>query len=296
MIEDKSLVKAWLEAARPKTLMASISPVIVACALAWNEGYFDWKPALLCFAVAILAQIASNLANDYFDFAHGADQPDRLGPDRAVAKGWISPKAMLIGTIIILGMACVAGLCLLFYGPWWLIFIGIAIAICVFAYSAGPFPLSYHGLGDICVLLFYGIIPVCFTYFIMAGQFSLLSFLLSIAVGYLGVNILIVNNYRDYEQDKAAGKHTTIVIFGRRYGKISYILNNVFALAFSLPLFININNKYLVILYAFVMALCFMRTRDLYLKEGKELNKTLALTSMNVFLFAIAVSAILVSV
>ena len=131
-------------------------------------------------------QIASNFANDYFDFKKGADKEDRLGPERAVASGWITPKAMLWGTFITVGafLSIVAVSCCSFAG-WELIGVGIAIAICVLAYSAGPFPLAYNGLGDVCVVLFYGIIPVCFTYYVQALSFSLLSFLLSLSLGLL---------------------------------------------------------------------------------------------------------------
>ena len=220
MEREKSLFKSWVEAARPKTLPASLSPVLLACVLAWCEGVFRFVPALLCFGVALLAQIASNFANDYFDFKKGADREDRLGPERAVAQGWITPKAMLKATFLTLGLSCFCGCMLLFYAGWELIPVGIAIALCVLAYSAGPFPLAYNGLGDVCVVLFYGIIPVCFTYYVQALSFSLLSFLLSVSVGLLSTNILVVNNYRDYVQDKASHKRTTIVLFGRSFGRI----------------------------------------------------------------------------
>ena len=185
MEDQKSLVGAWAEAARPRTLPASVSPVLLGCALAYYDGAFDIVPAVLCFLVALFAQIASNFANDYFDFKKGADREDRLGPERAVAQGWITPKAMLTGTFVTLGLACLFGLLLICFADWRLIWVGIAIAICVLAYSAGPFPLAYNGLGDVCVLLFYGVIPVCFTYYVQTLSFSLLSFLLSVALGLL---------------------------------------------------------------------------------------------------------------
>ena len=140
-----------------------------------HDGMFDITPAVLCLLVALFAQIASNFANDYFDFKKGADREDRLGPERAVAQGWITPKAMLTGTFAMLGLACLSGLLLICFADWRLIWVGLAIAICVLAYSAGPFPLAYNGLGDVCVLLFYGVIPVCFTYYIQMLSFSLLS-------------------------------------------------------------------------------------------------------------------------
>ena len=146
MENNRSRIQAWLEAARPKTLPASFSPVLVGCALAYRDGVFKLAPAILCVLVALLAQIASNFANDYFDFKKGADKEDRLGPERAVASGWITPKAMLWGTFITLGLSCLCGCFLFFFARWELIGVGIAIAICVLAYSAGPFPLAYNGM------------------------------------------------------------------------------------------------------------------------------------------------------
>ena len=236
---EKKSCRVWLEAARPKTLPASISPVIVGCAVAYRDGVFQWIPALLCLLVALFAQIASNFANDYYDFKKGADGEDRLGPERAVAQGWVSPASMLKATWIMLALACLSGCMLLFFAGWEIIPVGILIAICVLAYSAGPFPLAYNGLGDVCVVLFYGIVPVCFTYYVQSGCFTWLLFLLSLSVGLLSANILIVNNYRDYRQDKANHKRTTIVLFGRRFGRIAYLLNGLLALLIILPLLIQ---------------------------------------------------------
>ena len=293
MENNRSRIQAWLEAARPKTLPASFSPVLVGCALAYRDGVFKLVPAILCVLVALLAQIASNFANDYFDFKKGADKEDRLGPERAVASGWITPKAMLWGTFITLGLSCLCGCFLLFFAGWELIGVGIAIAICVLAYSAGPFPLAYNGLGDVCVLLFYGVIPVCFTYYIQTLSFSLLSFLLSVALGLLSVNILVVNNYRDYLQDKAA--RTTIVLFGRRFGRVFYILNECVAFLLVLPLVLDAP-WWILFLFGILFALCFYTTRELLTLEGRALNRTLGHTARNVFLFAAVLSLLFVYV
>lgn len=295
MENNRSRIQAWLEAARPKTLPASFSPVLVGCALAYRDGVFKLAPAILCVLVALLAQIASNFANDYFDFKKGADKEDRLGPERAVASGWITPKAMLWGTFITLGLSCLCGCFLLFFAGWELIGVGIAIAICVLAYSAGPFPLAYNGLGDVCVLLFYGVIPVCFTYYIQTLSFSLLSFLLSVALGLLSVNILVVNNYRDYVQDKAARKRTTIVLFGRRFGRVFYILNECVAFLLVLPLVLDAP-WWILFLFGILFALCFYTTRELLTLEGRALNRTLGHTARNVFLFAAVLSLLFVYV
>lgn len=292
MENEKSKVSAWLEAARPRTLPASLSPVLLACALAYRDGVFQWIPTLLCVGVALLAQIASNFANDYFDFKKGADGADRLGPERAVAQGWIAPRAMLIGTFIALGVACFLGCFLILYGGWWLIGIGLAIALCVLAYSAGPFPLAYNGLGDVCVVLFYGVVPVCFTYYVQALSFSLLAFLLSLAVGFLSANILIVNNYRDYKQDKAAGKRTTIVLFGRGFGKIAYFVNGGLALLLVFPLLLTAP-VWLIALFGLFFVLFLATWQELRRQEGRALNATLGHTARNVFLFSLLVSLLL---
>lgn len=294
MNSDKGLLSAWIEAARPKTLPASLSPVLLGCAIAYRDNVFEWMPAVLCLLVALLAQIASNLANDYFDFKKGADKEDRLGPPRAVAQGWIAPRAMLVGTFLTLALACLAGCMLLFYAGWELIPVGIAIALCVLAYSAGPYPLAYNGLGDVCVLLFYGVIPVCFTYYVQAHSFSLLSLLLSLALGLLSVNILIVNNYRDYAQDKAAGKRTSIVLLGRTFGCYFYLVNIILAFAISMLQLMNVS--YVTDALFALFFILFIRTwLEMKRGKGRELNKTLGHTARNVFLFAILLSVALLA-
>lgn len=292
MEDKKSLAGAWVEAARPRTLPASVSPVLLGCALAYYDGMFDITPAVLCLLVALFAQIASNFANDYFDFKKGADREDRLGPERAVAQGWITPKAMLAGTFVMLGLACLSGLLLICFADWRLIWVGLAIAICVLAYSAGPFPLAYNGLGDVCVVLFYGIIPVCFTYYVQALSFSLLSFLLSLSLGLLSANILIVNNYRDYEQDKAARKRTTIVLFGRTFGLVTYLLNGIFAVLITLPLLMDAS-PWLVCLFAAFSVLFAATWLEMKQYQGRELNRTLGHTARNVFIYAVLLSVVL---
>jgi 1,4-dihydroxy-2-naphthoate octaprenyltransferase len=293
MENEKSKSRAWLEAARPRTLTASISPVILAGAIAWHDGVFNLIPFILCILVALFAQIASNFANDYFDFKKGADSEGRKGPERAVAQGWITPKSMLRGTILMLVLSCLSGLSLLFFSSWIILPVGIAIALCVIAYSAGPFPLSYHGLGDLCVLLFYGIIPVCFTYFVQCGHFSLLSLLLSLSIGLLSTNILIINNYRDYEEDKVSGKRTTVVMFGRKSAVVAYLLNGIIAVAIVVPLLMQMPvwTEFLLALFFVIFYSTWMEMKH---KKGRPLNATLGHTARNVFLFAILVSVLLI--
>lgn len=282
-ISKKNTVTAWIEAARPRTLSASFSPVLVGCGLAWVDGVFRLIPALLCVCVALLAQIASNFANDYYDYKKGSDREDRLGPSRAVASGWITPRAMIGGTLFTLGLSCFCGCLLLFYGGWLLLPVGILMALCVLGYSTGPYPLSYNGLGDLCVLLFYGIVPVCFTYYVQANAFSFTSFLLSLSVGLLSVNILVVNNYRDYEQDIVSRKRTTIVLFGKKFGRIFYLVNGVLALAIALCVFRY--TGWINLLFIVYLGLFLVIWRQFCGLEGKALNKMLGKTSLLVLLF-----------
>lgn len=285
-------LKAWLEAARPKTLTASLSPVLLGTALAVHTGVFRPVAALLCLLVGLSAQIASNFANDYFDYKKGADRADRLGPPRAVASGWITPQAMLLATIKMLAVTCLCGVCLLYFAGWEIIGVGVAVVIFALAYSAGPFPLAYNGLGDVCVLLFYGVVPVCFTYYVQAGGFTLQVFELSLALGFLSINILVVNNYRDYEQDKATGKRTTVVIFGKRFAAGFYLFNGVAALACAFPLLVRYP-AWLPFLLVFAV-LFFTSWRELQKKTGKALNRVLAHTARNVLLYALFLTLVLI--
>lgn len=281
----------WIIAARPKTLFASLSPVILGASLAFYDGVFAFVPVLLCALVALCAQIASNFANDYFDFKKGADGSGRLGPERAVASGWITPRAMLQAACVMLGLCTLFGSLLLFYGGWIVLLVGVCIIVFALAYTGGPFPLAYHGLGDICVLVFFGIVPVCFTYYVQALAFTPLVFSLSLSLGFLSMNILVVNNYRDYAQDKNSKKKTTIVYFGKKFGLLFYLINLILASLFSFPL------MYLKPFYAWLplVACCYFITTWIELKknEGHALNITLAHTARNVLLYALLLSFML---
>ena len=160
-------MRAWILAARPKTLPAAAVPVLLGCALALAEGGFRWIPALLCLLFALLMQIDANLINDLFDYRKGSDRKDRLGPERACAQGWISPRAMKRGIALITATACATGLCLLFYGGTELIVVGAVCVVFAFLYTAGPYPLAYHGWGDGLVIVFFGFVPVGVTYYVL---------------------------------------------------------------------------------------------------------------------------------
>jgi 1,4-dihydroxy-2-naphthoate octaprenyltransferase len=225
----KNSFRAWFLAVRPKTLPAAATPVVVACALAFHDAGFRWQPALICLLFALTAQIAANFANDYFDYKKGSDNETRLGPRRAVAEGWISSRTMLRATFGLLAADCALGLLLIQYGGWLLIGAGIMVALFAPAYSGGPYPLAWHGWGDVCVLVFFGIIPVGFTYYVQTLQWTLSATVCGIATGLVVINILVSNNFRDRFSDKEAGKRTSIVLFGEKFGIYFYLLNGILA-------------------------------------------------------------------
>ena len=279
-------------ASRPFTLPASISPVVTGTAVALRDGRFNLIPALLCLLIAVGAQIAANFANDYFDHRNGSDTSERIGPARAVASGWISPRSMLAATIITLAIVSLCGLCLVAIAGWQLLAAGLAIVICVPAYSAGPWPLSRHGLGDLCVFLFYGIIPTCLTYYVQAMTFSLLSLPLAAATGLLAVNILLANNCRDHNEDRRSGKRTTIVMFGLKFGHNLYLFNCLASLLILLPLIISSSPFYLLP-YAALTLLFLNSHRTLSRLSGPDLIPSLKHASRNLLLYTLLAAIVI---
>lgn len=220
----------WVEAARPKTLPAAMIPVLVGTALAAAHRTADYGKAAICLLFALLVQIGTNFANDYFDFVQGADTPARVGPRRAVAAGLIAPRTMLAATWLVLGIAFLVGLLLVREGGWILLPIGIVSILCAIAYTGGPFPLGYNGLGDVFVFVFFGLVAVDTTFYVQAGGLAPDATSCAAAIGLLAANILVANNYRDAETDARAGKKTLVVRFGRKFAVWQYALSHVVAL------------------------------------------------------------------
>lgn len=214
---------------RLRTLPVSVAGVITALAFNIADGSFLWTPAILCLVFAILCQIASNFANEYYDYRAGRDRVGREGPRRGVTEGEITPHAMKMATFGVLAVAAISGLSLTIWGGLWLIIAGALIGLGVLAYSTGPWPLSTHCMGEVAVIFFFGIIPVNLTYYVQALSWSADVALASIAIGLMGANVLIVNNYRDIEDDKAVGKHTLATVFGRKAMLILYMTNALIA-------------------------------------------------------------------
>ncbi len=228
-----SSFKVWLQAARPRTLPAAVAPVLVGAGIAGAQGRLTLVPLGLCLAFALLVQIAANLANDYFDFLKGADRADRVGPVRAVAAGLVAPRTMLRATVVVLSLAFACGLGLIAYGGWLLLPVGIVCLLCALAYTGGPLPLAYVGLGDVFVFVFFGWVAVLGTVYVQAAALTPVAWLTASAVGLLAANILVVNNTRDLETDARAGKRTLAVRFGRRFCFAQYGLSLLGAYALA---------------------------------------------------------------
>lgn len=291
------MTNPWIEATRPRTLPVSIAGVVAGAACAAHYGRVVWIQAFLCLCFALLAQIASNFANEYFDFRKGLDRKGREGFRRGVTEGDISPRAMLLATVATLCVACAAGLgMLLISGQWWLLIPGMIIPVFALAYSAGPWPLSHHGLGDIAVIIFFGIIPVCLTAYLCADstQEALpLALPTSIGIGLLAANVLIVNNYRDMEDDKAAGKHTTVVLLGRNAMSWVYLCGGIVAMLVMWPVWVatlHYCGWFVPLLYLAIHRTIWMRMRH---SRGSALNPLLGLTAANLLMFSLFTSALL---
>lgn len=281
-------MRKWIEAMRLRTLPVSLAGVICGCGCALLQGSFNAVTALLCVLFAALAQVASNFGNEYYDYRNGIDKKGREGFRRGVTEGEISPRAMKRATYATLSAAAVVGCLMLFYGPWWLVLVGITIMLFALGYSAGPYPLSHHGMGDVAVIIFFGIVPVTFTCYLQTGSFNNLYITLptSLAVGLLAANVLVVNNYRDMDDDKAVNKRTTVVIFGRKVMCWCYMLAGVAAMAAMTPVWIELRLWSLPIVLVYIV-LHLKNWQYLKKAQGAALNPLLGKTAMTLLIFSL---------
>ncbi len=314
MIKTNS-VKAWFLASRPKTLTGAAAPVLLGGALAWHDkysyifqrsrelyvGHDDstvylnmhylsfFLPFALCLLFAFLMQIDANFVNDYYDYKKGTDREDRLGPERACAQGWITSKAMMWGIVITTVLSCLVGLFILLWQlQWELLVVGVACVLGCFLYTI---KFSYLGLGDILVLIFFGLVPVGFTYYVITGgEWTWPLTFAGLGMGLATDNLLMVNNYRDRHQDTISGKRTVVVRFGERFGIQSYLyLGIVAALLVVLASVLMREYKYcwLVMLYLAMHISTWNKMRKL---DGKALNGVLGKTARNIFIFGLLAS------
>ena len=282
------MIRCWIEAMRLRTLPVSVAGVIAGTGCAIMLDSFKALPAVLCLLFAILAQIAANFGNEYYDYKNGIDRKGRAGFRRGVTEGEIDPQSMKRATFIVLALAAAVGCTMLLYGPWWLVIVGVLTMIFALAYSAGPYPLSHHGLGDLAVVIFFGIIPVTFTCFLQSGNMEGMTIIIptSVAVGLLAANVLIVNNYRDMEDDAAVGKRTTVVIFGRRFMRLAYLLSGIVGMALMAPVWTRLTLWALGVplIYIILHIKVWLRLRQ---AAGAALNPLLGRTAINLLVFSV---------
>lgn len=288
-------LKAWVLAARPKTLTGAVAPVLVGGMLAYTDSIqltsYAWWSGMLCLLFAVVMQIDANLVNDYYDFKKGTDREDRLGPERACAQGWITPKAMQCGIGICTIFACLVGLVILFVSQRWeLLIVGIACVLGCFLYTI---KFSYLGLGDILVLLFFGIVPVGFTYYVMTGGWTLPLSLAGIGMGLATDNLLIVNNYRDRHQDAISGKKTIIVRMGGTFGLRAYLWCGIIATILGMTALYMMDKPYWFMLgYLLLNIMTWYKMCHL---DGKALNGVLGKTARNIFLYGMLLAGAMVA-
>jgi len=284
-------IKIWWEAARPRTLPAAAAPVIMGTAMAFHDGLMLLPAAIAALIAALLIQIGTNLANDYFDYIKGADNQERLGPTRATQAGLVAPSTMKWAFVITFLLAFLIGLYLIYLGGWPILLIGLASILFGVLYTGGPYPLGYNGLGDVFVLIFFGPVAVAGTYFVQTLEINHVVLLAGLAPGLISTAILTVNNLRDINTDANAGKRTLVVRFGVGFAKKEYILSILAACLLPLLLiYLTRENFYSVLsLFALVPAIPGMKT-VLSNKHGVALNKVLADTGKTLFVYSIVFS------
>ncbi|HET9914518.1 MAG TPA: 1,4-dihydroxy-2-naphthoate polyprenyltransferase [Anaerolineales bacterium] len=278
---------AWKLAVRPRTLPAAVAGVLIGCALAWRDGFFQLDAALACLITAVLLQIGSNLANDVFDFERGTDTPERLGPVRVTQAGLLRPSQVKQGMLFVFALAALFGLYLAWLGGWPIILIGLAAILSAIAYTGGPFPLGYHGLGDLFVFIFFGLASVAGTYYVQAGFVSAAAWWMTIPPGLIITAILVVNNLRDLENDKKAGKHTLAVILGEQLTKTQYLICMIAAYLVLIPSAWLGVVPWSALLAWLSLPLAIRTMRAVFTIKGRPLNAALAGTGQIALLFSI---------
>lgn len=286
-----SKLKIWVDASRPKTLAAAFTPVCVGAAIAYHHQLLEWDATLVALACAFLIQIGTNFANDYFDFKKGADTDERIGFQRATSSGLVTPKQMLNATIYAMSLAFLLGLYLVWVGGWTVLVIGLLSLLFGILYTGGPYPLGYNGLGDIFVFVFFGIVAVMTTYYVNALSWSEETFWASLAIGALCTNILVINNLRDVEQDKVAGKRTLGVLFGDITLKWEYTLMALLAFAIPPHFYFQLSYSAYIFIPFISLPLIIKLVRTVWVEEDKkELNPVLEQTAKYMAIFGILFS------
>ena len=286
--------KAWLLAARPKTLSGAAVPVIIGVALSWVDArlygtdVFSWTAALLCLLFALTMQVDANFVNDFFDYARGNDDADRrLGPLRACTQGWVKIESMKKAIASTTVVACLVGLPLIWYGGFEMVLVGLACVVFCFLYTT---KLSYIGMGDVLVLVFFGIVPVCCTYYVQLHTVTWQVFLASVACGLVIDGLLIVNNYRDRYNDQADGKKTLVVVIGADNTEWLYLLTGCAACLLGVVFWMNGHVLAFVLPFLFLLLHVFTWLKMRRINNGRRLNECLGETARNMFVYGLCVA------
>jgi 1,4-dihydroxy-2-naphthoate octaprenyltransferase len=285
-------VRAWMLASRPATLPAAAVPVLVGGAAAVHEGA-AFRPLVFVATLvsALLIQIGTNFANDYSDFHRGADHAGRLGPTRVTQGGLISHASVRRGILVAFGLAALLGAWLAWVGGWPIVAIGVLSIICGLAYTGGPWPFGYHGLGDVFVFIFFGVVAVTGTAFLQMAAWSRFALWLSVPIGLLVSNILVINNLRDLPTDAAAGKRTLAVRIGDRATRVQYALFG--AAAYAVPLILVLSageGRWLLLPWLTLPLAAMLVRRVLGGLAGRELNPMLKRTGQLLLAFGVLLS------
>ena len=278
---------AWTLAIRPRTLPAAAAGVLMGAALAWWDGYFRFDATVVCLFTALLLQIGSNLANDVFDFERGTDTAERLGPTRVTQAGMLTPRQVKIGMIVVFALSALLGLYLAWLGGWIIVIMGIAAIIAAIAYTGGPFPLGYYGLGDVFVFVFFGLSSVAGTYYIQAGLVTPTVWWMTLPPGLIITAILVVNNLRDIENDCKAGKHTMAVRLGEQGTKFQYMICMAIAYLVLIPVIGFHLLPWTTLLAWLSLPIAYQAARVVLTQKGRPLNMALAKTGQTALFFSL---------
>lgn len=282
--------KSWVLASRPKTLTAAVSPVLIGTSVAYYDNKINLIAALIALICSLLIQIGTNFVNDLYDHLKGSDSEDRVGPERALATGLISSNEMKYAIYLTFGVTFLLGLYLVYLAGWPILLVGVFSIASGYAYTAGPYPLAYNGLGDIFVFVFFGVVAVVGTYYVQALQLTELIFISSIPAGTLITNILVINNYRDIDEDSKNDKNTLAVKFGKQFSQVQYLLQLLIAYVVPVVIYFIYEISWVVLLPLVTLPLGIYLFKMLTNLKGEALNKTLELTAKLSVIFSILFS------
>lgn len=274
-----SKLSIWIVASRPKTLPAALVPVMVGSSLAYHYGSFNFLFSVIALVCLILIQIGTNFTNDLYDYYKGADNEKRTGPTRVLASKLVTVKEMKIAITAVFSLSFILGIYLVSQTDIIILIIGIFSIIAGLAYTAGPYPLAYNGLGDLFVFIFFGLVGTAGTFYLHTNEFNITSLLAGIPVGALITNILVVNNYRDIDTDKEVGKNTLAVLLGKDFTKFQYVFLIIISFLVPVIFYLIFNMNLTILLPLILIPLAFILVKMFFILNGSELNKTLELTA-----------------